>query len=300
MEMKSIFPIQSRDFSILSCIESNVSSGTIYVASTSVKDELIPQVSHHMRGSFLTYGWALEPLRSTQHRLIGVKATFIAHLDMGGITPLPSAISRLLTNELPVCIDRVQNYLRQNGCPPYIRRVAGKITLEAFDDKEKQYTIHFIAKHAPSARQYRSRNTSVLESMWCTDLRTHPSMYPFGYTIETQPIIGVRVEMRPDAMGLRIYTEKAEMDGKTVTILIRQNRDCQPGGKPLFNWNGTVILNGEVRADELATTDVAITTKKGIIYIKMTKKKILFLLTRVINSGNQASHAAATQLQGKV
>lgn len=259
MEMKSIFPIQSRDFSVLSCIESNVSSGTIYVASTSVKDELIPQVSHHMRGSFLTYGWALEPLRSTQHRLIGVKATFIAHLDMGGITPLPSAISRLLTNELPVCTDRVQNYLRQNGCPPYIRRVAGKITLEAFDDKEKKYTIHFIAKHAPSARQYRSRNTSVLESMWCTDLRTHPSMYPFGYTIETQPTTGVRVEMRPDAMGLRIYTEKADLDGKTVTVLIRQNRDCQPGGKPLFNWNGSVLLNGEA-PEEVQKAD---TTKPG-------------------------------------
>ncbi|KAG2198515.1 hypothetical protein INT47_008619 [Mucor saturninus] len=258
MEMKSLFPIQSRDFSILSCIESNVSSGTIYVASTSVVDELIPPVSHHMRGTFLTYGWALEPLRSIQHRLIGVKATFIAHLEMGGTTPLPSAISRLLTNELPVCTDRVQSYLRQHGCPPYIRRVAGKITLEAFDEKEKQYTIHFTAKHAPSARQYRSRNTSVLESMWCTDLRTHPSMYPFGYTVESQPETGVRVEMRSDAMGMRIYTEREELDGQTVTVCIRQNRECLPGGKPMFQWNGTVLLN-DVEEEEVKT-DVDVPT----------------------------------------
>ncbi|KAI8079446.1 hypothetical protein BDF21DRAFT_463512 [Thamnidium elegans] len=263
MEMKSLFPIQSRDFSVLTCIESNVTTGGIYVASTSVSDELIPPVSHHMRGSFITYGWALEPLRSTQHRLIGVKATFIAHLDMAGVTPLPSAISRLLTTEVPACIDRVQNYLRQNGCPPYIRRVAGKIILETFNDKEKEYQIQFIAKHAPSARQYRSKNTSVLQSMWCTDLRTHPSMYPFGYSIETQPVQGIRVEMRPDTMGLRIYTEKNELDGKTVQVFIRQNLDCKPGAKPTFYWNNLLLNEQDVEDERIeARADESITVTK--------------------------------------
>lgn len=155
--MKSLFPIQSRDFSVLTCLESDVKDGRIYVASTSMTNELIPVTSQHMRGLFLTYGWVFQPLKSTQHRLIGVKATFIAHLDMAGVTPLPSAIARLLTSEVPACIDRVQNYLRQNGCPPYIRRVAGKIIKETFEDKEKEYVIEYIAKHAPSARQYKSR-----------------------------------------------------------------------------------------------------------------------------------------------
>lgn len=249
MQMKSIFPIQSRDFSILTCIESNVSNGTIYVASISVNDELIPppSASQHIRGSLMTYGWMLEPLRSPQQkRLIGVKTTFIAHMDMGGTTPLPPSIARLLTTEIPSCVDRIQNYLRQNGCPPYIRRVAGKVTLEAFDDKEKQYEIEYIAKHTPSARQYRSRNsTTVIQSMWCTDLRTHLSMYPFGYSVETQPEFGIRVEMRPDGMGFRIYTEQEDMDGQTIGVLIRQNRDCSPGGRPLFSWNGTPLLEAE-------------------------------------------------------
>ncbi|CAO3616426.1 unnamed protein product [Mucor hiemalis] len=267
MQMKSIFPIQSRDFSILTCIESNVSNGTIYVASTSVSDELIrPTASHHIRGSFMTYGWMLEPLRSPQQkRLIGVKTTFIAHLDMGGTTPLPPSIARLLTTEVPSCVDRIQNYLRQNGCPPYIRRVAGKITLETFDDKEKQYQIEYIAKHSPSARQYRSRNsTTVIQTMWCTDLRTHLSMYPFGYTVETQPEFGIRVEMRPDGMGFRIYTEKEDMDGQTIGVLIRQNRDCSPGGKPLFSWNGTPLIDSE--GDEVcAEADVVKKVEKTAV-----------------------------------
>lgn len=271
MEMKSLFPIQSRDFSVLTCIESNVTTGGIYVASTSVNDELIPPVAHHMRGSLITYGWALEPLRSTQHRLIGVKATFIAHLDMAGVTPLPSAISRLLTTELPACIDRVQSYLRQNGCPPYIRRVAGKITLETFDDKEKEYEIQFIAKHAPSARQYRSKNTSMLQSMWCTDLRTHPSMYPFGYSVQTMPVAGIRVEMREDMMGLRVYTERNELDARTVKVVIRQHLEHNAGAKPTFYWNGVLMKQvqeekeeeeKEKRKKSVARAEVAAVTKE--------------------------------------
>lgn len=256
--MKSVFPIQSRDFSILTCIESNVSTGVIYVASTSVEDILIPETTEHTRGSFTAYGWALHPLKSVEGRLMGVKATFIAHMHMGGVTPLPSAIIRLLTTQVPACADRIQTYLRQHGCPPYIRRVAGKITHEHFDSKEKVYSIHFIAKHAPSTRQCRNKSASqkMIGSMWCTDLRTHLSMYPFGYVIETNPASVVRVEMRPDGMGIRIYTEKSEMDGKTVELKIRQNQDCPPGGKPQFSWNGVVLLNvndqqqqQEVRAD---------------------------------------------------
>ncbi|GAA5800734.1 hypothetical protein HPULCUR_006170 [Helicostylum pulchrum] len=290
MEMKSLFPIQSRDFSVLTCIESNVTTGGIYVASTSVNDELIPLTNHHMRGSFITYGWALEPLRSTQHRLIGVKATFIAHLDMAGVTPLPSAISRLLTTEVPACIDRVQNYLRQNGCPPYIRRVAGKIILETFNDKEKEYKIQFIAKHAPSARQYRSKNTSMLQSMWCTDLRTHPSMYPCGYSVETTPVVGIRVEMRQDTMGLRIYTEKNELDAETVKVVIRQNLEPKAGKRPTFYWNSVELKHvieeekeeeekkrGEARAEEYVaavTKETGKGKKKKLRPQKKKKKKI--------------------------
>lgn len=252
--MKSVFPIQSRDFSILTCIDSNVSTGTVYVASTSVEDIMIPETTEHTRGSFTTYGWVLQPLKSVEGRLMGVKATFIAHMHMGGVTPLPSAIVRLLTTQVPACADRIQTYLRQHGCPPYIRRVAGKITYEHFNSKEKVYSIHFIAKHAPSTRQYHNKNASqkMIGTMWCTDLRTHLSMYPFGYTIETSPQSVVRVEMRPDGMGLRIYTEKSEMDGKTVELKIRQNRDCPPGGKPQFSWNGVVLLdNNDLQQEQL-------------------------------------------------
>ncbi|KAI8993511.1 hypothetical protein BDB01DRAFT_329563 [Pilobolus umbonatus] len=226
VQMKSIFPIQSRDFSLLTSIESNVSTGTVYIVSTSVVDSLIPEEDGYIRGNIFIYGWAFEPIRPNhQGPVMGVKITFISHMHMGGVTPLPTAIIRLLSTEVPACVDRVQTYLELQGCPPYIRRVAGKIVHEGYDVEEQNYSIKYIAKHAPS-RQYRNRNSSTtINSMWCTDLRTHLSSYPHGYSIETQPIQGVRVDMRPDGMGFRIYTEKAELDGKTVSIRIKKNND---------------------------------------------------------------------------
>lgn len=286
--MKSLFPIQSRDFSILTCIESNVGTGTIYVASSSVHDDLIPETTQHIRGSFLIYGWALEPLRSTQHRLIGVKATFIAHLDMGGTSPLPSAICRLLSTELPTCIDRVQTYLRQNGCPPYIRRVAGKIIFESFDDVEKQYQIEFIAKYAPSARQYNTtsakrNNTQLLQSMWCTDIRTHTSMYPYGYHIKTNSV-GVRVEIRPDKMGIRIYTETEDMDGKTIHVEIVQNLSSD-GKPPQFHWNNQPLYTEEelkqIKEEELGVKKKKKEKKKSVLVDNASSSSI------VVNKGKK-------------
>ncbi|RCH78883.1 hypothetical protein CU098_002899, partial [Rhizopus stolonifer] len=237
-QMKSIFPIQSRDFSLLTSIESNVATGTVYVVSTSVEDELIPEKAQHIRGSLVTFGWALKPIKDG-HRLAGVTVSIIAHLQMGGVTPLPSAIVRTLTTHLPSLGDQVQSYLLDHGCPPYIRRVAGKVILEQFDHQEKMYSIHFIAKHAPSARQYRNKNSQkMIGSMWCTDIRTHTSMYPMGYRITTTPHEGIRVDMRPDGMGFRIYTEREDMDGQTIQLQI--NPCTTTNQKPVFAWNDIV------------------------------------------------------------
>ncbi|KAF1797052.1 hypothetical protein FB192DRAFT_1291652, partial [Mucor lusitanicus] len=193
-QMKSLFPIQSRDFCVLTCIESVVATGAIYIGSVSVEDELIPESTQHIRGRLNAYGWALKPMtRGKDGQWMGVQVTFIAHINMGGSgttpLPLPSAIVRLLTTQ--ACADSIQTYLAVHGCPPYIRRVAGKIIYEEFNVRTNQYTIRYIAKHAPSPRrhhqqqQQQQQKQKMIGSMWCTDVRTHQSMYPLGYSIET-------------------------------------------------------------------------------------------------------------------
>ncbi|KAK4514300.1 uncharacterized protein ATC70_001892 [Mucor velutinosus] len=240
-QMKSLFPIQSRDFCMLTCIESVVATGAIYIGSISVEDELIPETSQHIRGKLNTYGWALKPItRGKEGQWTGVQVSFIAHMNMGGLgttpLPLPSAIVRLLTTQ--ACADSIQTYLAVHGCPPYIRRVAGKIIFEEFNVRTNQYTIRYIAKHAPSPRrhhQQQQQKQKMIGSMWCTDVRTHQSMYPLGYTIETHQ--DVRVDVRPN-IGLRIYTEKDELDGQTVELVISKHTT---GSKPQFYCNGIEV-----------------------------------------------------------
>ncbi|CEG75074.1 hypothetical protein RMATCC62417_10180 [Rhizopus microsporus] len=229
IKMKSLFPIQSRDFSVLTSIESNINTGAVYIVSTSVEDELLPleeKEQQRTRGHYTTYGWALLPSRNS------VKVTFIAHMHLGGTTPLPSSIVRRLTTQIPSCLDRIQNYLNQVGCPPYIRRVAGKIVLEQFDTESKSYSITYMAKHAPSRRNH---------SSWCTDLRVHPRMYALGYHVETQPLDGVRVEIRP-GVGLRVYTENEALEGERIHLTVVP---VSEGTEPRYTWNSSDIMGSK-------------------------------------------------------
>ncbi|KAI9270369.1 hypothetical protein BDA99DRAFT_459862 [Phascolomyces articulosus] len=221
-QMRSIFPIHSRDFSLLTVIDSDPGTGTIHVASTSVSDGLIPTIKPHVRGQIIVYGWVLRPLKGK-----GVALTFISHMDLEGTTPLPPAIIRQLTVEVPACADRVQWYLRQHGCPPYIRRVAGKITQEHFNSKDKTYRISFTAKHKPSQHRQHSN--------WCTDIRTNQSMYGSGFDVQVGPAEYTRVELRADDMGIRIYTLDDSLEGHLVEVAIIPNL---PGSAPKYTWNG--------------------------------------------------------------
>lgn len=243
-QMRSMFPIHSRDFSLLNAIDSDPATGSIYVASASVSDNMIPEAKTHVRGRIFVYGWALHPIRRGKSS-IGVQVTFVSHMELEGTAPLPPAIVRQLTMDVPACVDRVQWYLRQHGCPPYIRRVAGKITHESFDSKDKSYRITLIAKHKPSHHHQQKQQKDAI-SLWCTDIRTHTSMYSCGFNVTTQPSQGVRVELRADDMGIRIYTEDDTMDGCAIEAAIIPN---PPGSTPRYTCNG-VSLKDEPEKEE--------------------------------------------------
>jgi hypothetical protein len=232
--MKSTFPIQSRDFSLINSIESI--NNVIYICSSSVTDNLIPPKGKIIRGKILVSGWAIEPIKSsTSNKLLGVKVTFIHHMDMQGTTPLPPATVRQLTQEIPKCLYRVQSYLRQSGCPPYIRRITGKVVFEDFETQHKTYTLEYIVK-------YNSNN----RANWYTDLRIHQSMFPFGYAIDCSET-GLKIEELKS--GIRIFAQDKELDGKTVQIQIRE-KSLTTADDLLWNDQKVVRASSKIENNE--------------------------------------------------
>ncbi|CAO3641560.1 unnamed protein product [Cunninghamella blakesleeana] len=225
LQMKSIFPIQSRDFSVLTQIESDSISGTIHVISSTVSDSMIPENEEHIRGKMILYGWSFQAMKNEQGKRTGVKITFISHMELSGTIPLPSSIIRLLTSEVPSSVLRVQQFMQTIGCPPYIRRVAGKVIHEDFDIETCQYNMSYIAKHSPSKHHQHN------EQNWCTDIRVHPSIFKHGFIITMNPHLGVKSILRPDNLGVRIYTENESLNGTIIYV----NISAKPSPPPTLS-----------------------------------------------------------------
>ncbi|ORZ00073.1 hypothetical protein BCR42DRAFT_429894 [Absidia repens] len=219
-QMKSIFPINGRDFSLLTHIDSDARSETIHVVSTSVSDKLTPATDDYVRGRMLIYGWTFQALKDETGKRTGVNITFISHMDLVGMTPSPSAAIQLLTAQIPLYVLRVQQYITTKGCPPYIRRVAGKILSEVYDHDNHQYKLTYIAKHFPSKRHHHPQQQQQLhtEDSWCTDIRIHASIYKKSFKITTQPQQDILVVVRPDKTGARIYTKNDALDNTIIKI----------------------------------------------------------------------------------
>ncbi|KAI8081384.1 uncharacterized protein BX664DRAFT_302065 [Halteromyces radiatus] len=266
-QMRSIFPIHSRDFSVLTQIESDARSGVIHVISASVSDSLTPETDAHIRGQILIHGWTFQTTKNEQGKRTGVNITFISHMDLAGVTPLPSAIIRLLTTEVPLCVLRVQSYITTFGCPPYIRRVAGKIVNEYYDTDTKEYKVSYIAKHHPSRQHLHNKQA------WCTDIRTHSSVYGKSITVSTQPQQDVKVVLQPDNAGVRIYTEKDTLDGTIIEVIITpssaKDGDTKSSANEIDN-----TLSSTVRTKTEATDILTSPTSSPLISDTVPSSKI--------------------------
>jgi hypothetical protein len=131
----------------------------------------------------------------------------------------------------------VQDYLVQHGCPPYVRRVAGKIIKEDFNCTAKSYEITYIVKHDASGSRRKQQPGAI--SSWCTDIRIPPASRKSGLQVQVSPSDGIRVEMTTDHASLRIYSVEPYMDGKVVILTME---DHVSGGA---NASGKFTLNGE-------------------------------------------------------
>lgn len=208
---------------VTSTIDSDISQGTIYTSSTSVDDTTVAPGSLPLN----LYGWIFTPVKQEKRC---VKASVI--WDTSGCfssTTLPDLI----------------NFLATIGCPPYIRRVAGKVLNEELimmDDtldgitatkKDPVYTMKYVVKHEPSS-SYRARKSNP-EKHWCTDIRVHPSLYPLGFDVSVSPSSGTNVNV--SAQYIKVFTTSSDLEGQEVSVTVAVSH----AGK--ITCNGALVLS---------------------------------------------------------
>jgi hypothetical protein len=225
------------DLSAISTIETDPASGAIHTLITSVTDPLLPEdtTGKYSRCNLDLQGWVFTPQFDDNGVTMAVSASFISYVDYG--FSLPSAAIRSLKSESSLYVAQVQDYLVQHGCPPYVRRVAGKIIKEDFNCTAKSYEITYIVKHDASGSRRKQQPGAI--SSWCTDIRIPPASRKSGLQVQVSPSDGIRVEMTTDHASLRIYSVEPYMDGKVVILTME---DHVSGGA---NASGKFTLNGE-------------------------------------------------------
>lgn len=228
-----------RDFALLSSIDSEPASGIVYYVTTSVEDRLVPKSDSYVRGHVYLEGWVFEPNFDTVGRTRSVQVTYISHVDLCQpiIQRSQESLQRLVFQNA-VRISNIETFLNHYGCPPYIRRVAGKVSKETFETSKRMYGVAFIVKHTSSIPEEEK------EVAWCTDIRVHASMFPSGYRIHVSPQKGVRVDLRQDCAGIRVYSTLPDMDGSMLTINIIPQDDGRSDKTSVITCNNVPLPPG--------------------------------------------------------
>lgn len=206
------------DLSAITTLETDPANGTVYTATMSVVDTQIPPdpLEERIRAQTDLYGWVLTPKVDSQGQTSSVQAQFVYNMDFK--YPVPRPVLEAWKDASMQSIDHLQNYLQQHGCPPYIRRVAGKVTAETFDHETKEYQVAYTVKHQPS-NAYRTRKRQ--DSIWCTDIRFYRDMFPHGVDIRVIPEHSTRSEVLMDHCTIKVFTIDESMDSKQVTLILK-------------------------------------------------------------------------------
>lgn len=164
------------------------------------------------------YGWVFRPKFDQQGRTLSVGVSFVCNIDFK--YTIPNQVLQSWIDSMLESIVQVDRYLTNYGCPPYIRRIAGKVVREDFDANHSKYEIVFIVKHQPS-KSYRARKQNQ-QTIWCTDIRVHKTMFPHGLDIRVIPEHAVRIEVSPkDQRSIKIFTTDEVMEGKQLTFTLQ-------------------------------------------------------------------------------
>lgn len=245
----SMLPIASVDLSAITSIESDPITGTVYTATTSVTDQQVPpdESGHRIRAYCDLYGWVFRPKFDKQGRTLSVGVSFVCNMDFK--YTIPQHVLQTWIDSSLQSISHIHHYLTHYGCPPYIRRVAGKVIREGFDALTNNYQIVFIAKHQPS-NSYRARKQQQTQSLWCTDIRFHKTMFPHGLDISVIPENVARIEVSAkEQRSIKIFTTDEQIDGKQVTFTLMplSSNDGTTNHYSTYKYNGELFLNGKLQ-----------------------------------------------------
>ncbi|GAN03249.1 hypothetical protein MAM1_0037d02701 [Mucor ambiguus] len=244
----SMLPIASVDLSAITSIETDPITGTVYTATTSVTDQQVPpdEVGHRIRAYTDLYGWVFRPKFDKHGRTVQVAVSFVCNMDFK--YALPQHVLQTWMDTSLQSITHMHHYLTQYGCPPYIRRVAGKVVQEGFDALTNSYQIIFIAKHQPS-NSYRARKQKQSSSLWCTDIRFHRTMFPHGLDIRIMPENVAHVQISPkEQKSIKIFTTDAAIDGKQVTFTLTPLYHSEATHYTTYKYNGELFTQQQPQA----------------------------------------------------
>jgi hypothetical protein len=246
-----MLPIANVDLSAITSIESDPITGTVYTATTSVTDHQVPpdESGHRIRAYSDLYGWVFRPKFDKQGRTLSVGVSFVCNMDFK--YTVPNHVLQTWIDSSLQSIQHIHHYLTHYGCPPYIRRVAGKVIREGFDALTNNYQIVFIAKHQPS-NSYRARKQQQpqqSQSLWCTDIRFHKTMFPHGLDISVIPENVARIDVSPkEQRSIKIFTTDENIDGKQVTFTLMPlslNDDGTTHHYTTYKYNGELFVQGK-------------------------------------------------------
>ncbi|CAG8458125.1 21156_t:CDS:2 [Cetraspora pellucida] len=245
LAMKSNFPISRRDLSTVSIIERDPETGTIWHASTSIVDPLIPENRRHVRANLDISGWQLRPRVDEEDLSTYLEITYIVDIDIK-LESIPPSIIKNILLQPPLCVANIIEILKTMGHPPYVKNTTDSIISEEIDIKTFQYDL-----------------AMEIIGNGVTDIKTSKTMYPNGFDVSVAPE-GLKIELlAPRYTDIRV-TVPDELRFEIVNIRITTNpiRDCSIDSPAPSSTDGSE--DNEMLVSDSA--DSTLVTKDSDIY----------------------------------
>ncbi|CAI2184744.1 8341_t:CDS:2, partial [Funneliformis geosporum] len=225
--MKGTFPISGRDLSVCGILDCEEDTGTLQFVTTSVVDPLIPESKKHVRSNLNFAGWRLEPHFDAYGNTTSVDVTYIVDIDIK-LDSVPSSILKMLSNQIPTTISKIDELMQKSGFPPYILKADTKILTEEFNIKNYQYDL------------------SLLPGSGCvTEFKISKSMYPNGIDVCVLPE-NCKVELLPTSAETIRVTLPLKVASNTFTITVSKR---SKGFQMTYNNGQEIPLAIEIDSD---------------------------------------------------
>ena len=187
-KMKGTWPIAGRDIVGTSIVEYHEGKEFI-IALSSVEEPSIPEHPPSVRASLFISGWVIRSLDEGK-----ILVTYIVHINLNG--SIPSAMSKMMLVQTPLCAGKVCDYARKFGFPPYVKSIEGRIRHEEFDHSKKVYMVEVDALEEHGF--FGEKTGSVV-------IEVSKTMFPNGFAVNTSVAENVH--------------EKVEADGNTLVTI---------------------------------------------------------------------------------